>query len=169
MLEFLSANLPIILCFLFGAGLLIAEVFMPGFGLPGISGIVLEIAAIVLMYRRYGGLAALGAGVVIMALTGILVAVALRSASRGRLSKSAVVLTESETPDRGYIAAGDMADFLGKEGITTTALRPTGMAEFQGVKLNVVSDGEFIPKNTRVKVEIAEGSRVVVRRSSGGK
>ena len=36
MWEFILANLPIFLCFLLGMGLLIVEVFMPGFGLPGI-------------------------------------------------------------------------------------------------------------------------------------
>ena len=46
--AFLLENLPILLCFLFGVILLIVEVFMPGFGLPGISGIILEGAAIVL-------------------------------------------------------------------------------------------------------------------------
>ena len=54
--------------------------------------------------------------------------------------------------------------FLGKEGETVTILRPTGMAEFDGVKLNVVADGEYIPKGTPVKVQRVEGARVVVRR-----
>ena len=47
MLELIAANLPIIICFVIGIGLLILEAFMPGFGLPGITGCVLEIAAIV--------------------------------------------------------------------------------------------------------------------------
>ena len=57
-----------------------------------------------------------------------------------------------------------MEVFLGKEGVTTTVLRPTGMAEFEGVKLNVVADGEYIPKDVPVRVERVEGSRVVVRK-----
>ena len=48
--------------------------------------------------------------------------------------------------------------------MTTTVLRPTGMAEFDGVKLNVVADGEYIPKDVRVRVDHVEGARVVVRR-----
>ena len=35
MLDFIMQNLPILVCFLFGLGMLIVEVFMPGFGLPG--------------------------------------------------------------------------------------------------------------------------------------
>ncbi len=163
-LEFISANLSIILCFLFGIGLLIVEVFMPGFGLPGISGIILEIVSIALVYVNYGGLAALGMTLVILALIGITVSIALRSASKGRLSKSSIILTDRETNAEGYTTTSDMDVFLGKEGTTTTVLRPTGMAEFEGVKLNVVADGEYIPKDTPVKVDHVEGVRVVVRK-----
>ena len=56
-----------------------------------------------------------------------------------------------------------MQVFLGKEGETTTVCRPTGMAEFDGVKLNVVSEGEFLPAGTRVRIVQVEGSRIVVR------
>ena len=81
MFELISANLTIILCFFFGIGLLIVEVFMPGFGLPGISGIVLEVISVVLVYTNYGGLAALGMTIVILAVIGITISIALRSAS----------------------------------------------------------------------------------------
>lgn len=167
MAELISANLSIILCFLFGIGLLMVEVFMPGFGLPGLSGIALEIIAIVLVYTNYGGLAALGMTLVILAVIGITISVALRSASRGRLSKTSLILKDRETPAEGYTASSDMEVFLGKEGRTTTILRPTGMAEFDGVKLNVVADGEYIPQDTPVRVDHVEGSRIVVRRVTG--
>ena len=164
MIEFLAANLPIVICFLVGVALLVAEVFMPGFGIAGISGIVLEIISIVLTYLKYGGLAALGLTVVILAVIGITISVSLRSATRGRLSKSPIILHQAETAAEGYNATTDMDVFLGKEGETVTVLRPTGMAEFDGVKLNVVSDGEYIPKGTAVRVDRVEGVRVVVRR-----
>ena len=48
------------------------------------------------------------------------------------------------------------------EGVAVTVLRPAGMAEFDGVKLNVVSDGEFIPEGERVRVSRVEGNRIVV-------
>lgn len=166
LLEFISANLSIILCFLLGIGLLVVEVFMPGFGLPGISGILLEIISVVLMYNSYGGLAALGLTIVVLAVMGIVVSVTLRSASKGRLSKSSIILNDRETVEDGYTATTDMEVFLGKEGVTLTPLRPTGMAEFEGVKLNVISDGEYVEKDVPVRIHHVEGARVVVRRLS---
>ena len=71
MIDFFTANLPIVICFIVGVGLLVAEVFMPGFGIAGISGIVLEVISVVLTYIKYGGLAALGPTVVILAVIGM--------------------------------------------------------------------------------------------------
>jgi len=164
MLEMILANLPILACFLLGMVLLIVEVFMPGFGLPGITGIVLELLCIILTYVSHGSMAALGVTLIILAVIAIVISLALRSANKGRLSKSAVILTETESAEEGYVASGDMDVFLGKTGVTSTVLRPTGMAEFDGVKLNVQSDGEYIAKGETVRVDHVEGARVVVRR-----
>ena len=164
MIDFLAANLPIVICFFIGVALLVAEVFMPGFGIAGISGIVLELISIVLVYLKYGGLAALGLTIVILAVIGITISVSLRSATKGRLSKSPIILKERETTAEGYIASADMDVFVGREGETITPLRPTGLAEFDGIRLNVVSEGEYIPKGIPVRVQVTDGSRVVVRR-----
>ena len=164
MLTNLMANLPILLCLMLGAALMIVEVFLPGFGLPGISGIILEVVTIVLTYVWHGGLAALGVTLIILAVVGIVISLALRSVNKGRLSKSPIILNEEESTADGYVATRDMEVFLGKEGVTTTVLRPAGMAEFDGVKLNVVADGEYIPKDVRVRVDHVEGARVVVRK-----
>lgn len=164
MLDFIFQNLPILICFVLGLGLLTLEVFLPGFGLPGMTGIVFEGAAIVLTYMRYGGLAALGVTLLILAMVAIVISIAIRSVNKGKLSKSSVILSNTENAEEGYVATKDMDVFLGKEGVTTTVLRPAGMAEFDGVKLNVVSDGEYIAQNVPVRVDHVEGARVVVRR-----
>lgn len=167
MLEIILANLPILVCCLLGLALLIVEVFMPGFGLPGIAGILLEVIGIVITYLSHGGLAALGLTLAVLAIVAIVISLALRSVNKGRLSKSEVILHDTESVEDGYVATRDMEVFLGRQGVTTTVLRPTGMAEFDGVKLNVQSDGEYIAKDVAVKVERVEGSRVVVRTIRG--
>lgn len=163
MLEWIAVNLPLLVCFLVGIGLLVLEAFMPGFGLPGISGIVMEIVAIALTWVNHGPVAALGLTIIVLSLIAIAISMSLRSATKGRLSRSKIILKERESNEAGYRSAEDMQVFLGKEGETTTVCRPTGMAEFDGVKLNVVSDGEFLPAGTRVRIVQVEGSRIVVR------
>lgn len=163
MLDVILTNLPIILCFLVGLGLLVAEVFLPGFGLPGISGIILEIVTVWLTWADYGPVAALGMTIVILAVIAITISIALKSAARGRLSKSSLVLNHAESAAEGYTASADMDVFLGKEGTTTTVLRPAGIADFDGVRLNVVSEGEFVSANTKVRIEQVDGAKIMVR------
>lgn len=163
MLDWIAVNLPMLVCFVLGIGLMVLEAFMPGFGLPGISGILLEVAAVVLTWFTHGPMAALGMTLVVLSVVAIAISMSLRSVANGKLSRSKLILKDTESNEAGYRSAADMEVFLGKEGETTTVLRPTGMAEFDGVKLNVVSDGEFIPAGEKVRIVRVEGSRVLVR------
>lgn len=60
MIDFIMTNLPIIVCFVLGIGLLIMEALMPGFGIAGFSGIALEVVALVLTWQQHGTMATLG-------------------------------------------------------------------------------------------------------------
>lgn len=163
MLEFIAANLPILICFVVGLALIVLEAFMPGFGLPGIAGVILHVIAVVMTWFNHGPVAALGMTIIILSIIAIAISISLRSAANGKLSKSKIVLSETESNEAGYRSSEDMQVFLGKEGVTTTVLRPTGMAEFDDVKLNVVSEGEYIQSGMKVQVVRVEGSRILVR------
>lgn len=163
MLEFIALNLPIIICFIIGVVLMVLEAFMPGFGIAGISGIVVEVIAVTLTWLSHGPVAALGMLLIILSVMAIAISMSLRSATNGRLSKSRLILRETESNEAGYRSAEDMEVFLGREGKATTVLRPTGIAEFDGVRLNVVSEGEFIATGTTVRIVRIEGSRILVR------
>lgn len=165
MLDFLINNLPIILCVLAGMALVVLEVFLPGFGLPGISGTALLLIAIGYTWFHYGVLAALGMSIVIIAVLAIVVSISLKSAAQGALSKSELVLHATESSQEGYDSSMDMQVFLGRKGTTRTVLRPVGIAEFDGVRLNVVSEGDFINNDEQVIIVQVEGSRIVVRRA----
>ena len=52
--------------------------------------------------------------------------------------------------------------YLGRVGEVSADLRPAGKGMFDGQLLDIVADGEFIEKGTRVKVVRHEGSRIVV-------
>ena len=163
MFDFLLANLPIVICIVSGLLLLIVEVFTPGFGFAGISGIVLLLVATVFVWINSGPVAGLGLLVVIVALIALILSITLRSASSGKLSKSPIILEEAMRSEDGYIANADLSIFIGRQGHTCTALRPSGIAEFDGVRLNVVSDGIFVPEEIPVEIQRVEGSRIVVR------
>ncbi|MDR1569571.1 MAG: hypothetical protein LBS72_03665 [Oscillospiraceae bacterium] len=161
MLDIILLNLPILLCVLIGMALLIVEMFLPGFGVPGISGIALLFVGVFMTWMNAGPLAALGLFVMIVALTAIALTLVLRSTSRGALSTSSLVLREQSNPS--YATNSDLNVLVGKTGSTLTPLRPAGMADIEGVRINVVSEGDFIPKGKGVSIDRIEGSRVIVK------
>ena len=55
-------------------------------------------------------------------------------------------------------------DLTGCEGVTITDLRPAGTAVIKGKRRDVVSKGEFIPKNTSISVSATDGNRIVVKK-----
>lgn len=162
-LDFVAANTAIVICFAAGMALLVLEAFMPGFGLPGISGGILGLASVVLTYISHGLLASMCVLLVFLALLAIAVSMSLRSAAKGSLSKSRLVLNSTESNEAGYRSVEDMQVFIGREGEVISTLRPTGIAEFDGVRLNVSSEGTFIQPGVKVRIIRADGSAVIVR------
>lgn len=162
-LNFCVANLPIIICFLLGIGFLILEAFMPGFGAPGITGVVLEVITLVLAWNAHGPMATLGLLLIVLATLAIAISTSLRSLSKGKLGKSTFILNETESNEAGYRTTEDMQVFVGREGTASTVLRPTGIADFDGVRLNVSSEGDFIAAGTKVRIISVEGHKILVR------
>jgi membrane-bound ClpP family serine protease len=146
-----------------GLGLLVVEIFHPGFGAPGITGLILLVLGIVLTAKSITE--AIIMIIIIIVLLGIAAILFFYSASRGRLSKN-IVLSEALNKESGFISTENLEEYLGAEGHAITPLRPAGIAEFDGVKLDVVTQGEFIARDTRVKVISVSGRRIVVREVS---
>ena len=139
---------------------LIIEMFTPGFGVSGGIGLVLLVVGILITAST--PFEALVMFILLLAIVGVALTVVFHSATRGRLSRT-LVLNESLNKAAGYIGNEDLEYFIGREGIALTVLRPSGSAEFDGVKLDVVSEGEYIEKDSRVKIMKVAGRRIVVR------
>ena len=66
--------------------------------------------------------------------------------------------------EKGFSSARDrLNDLLSEEGIALTTLRPSGVANIKGDKIDVISEGEMISKNTRIKVIDVKGNRIIVK------
>jgi membrane-bound serine protease (ClpP class) len=54
--------------------------------------------------------------------------------------------------------------WLGKQGRAASQLRPAGIAEIEGERVDVVADGVLIEAGERIEVMRVDGNRIVVRR-----
>lgn len=156
--------LYIIALFIAGLCLIFCEFFLPGLvvGLTGIGCIVASIILSFKMYPDYGAYVLLVELVIgtILVITGFRV---LPHTSIGRH----LILSQTERSEGGFTSASmELASYVGKRGITQTPLRPAGMAFFDGSRLDVVAEGEYIDRNVEVEVTAVQGSRIVVRRAA---
>lgn len=76
-----------------------------------------------------------------------------------------MVLRDQTTTAQGYTSAVERKYLLGAEGIVKNELRPAGTAIFDNEPIDVVSEGDYITKGSKVIVVGVNGSRVVVRRA----
>ncbi len=155
---------------LLGLGLLAiaVEVFvLPGFGAAGLLGAAAVAAAVLL--ALIGGAPSVGdvtqALIVLGASLTITVAVAYawirHLPNSGRFS--GLILRGGSDQSEGYIAAPARGDLLGLEGIALTDLRPAGTAQIGPERVDVVTEGEYVPQGRTVRVVRSEGYRHVVR------
>ncbi len=147
-------------CIIVGTVLIIIEMFTPGFAIPGISGIILLILGIIFTAKSF--VEGLIIFLIIMAILSVVLIFVIRSASKGALFKSPLINKNSETKEEGYISTNDMQVFVGKSGKAITTLRPAGTCDFDGVRLDVVTEGDFIDKGSKVSIIKVEGRRIVV-------
>ena len=138
-------------------GLFVVEILNPGFGLPGIAGIVLLAADVYITARTVQEAMILGLIAALIVL--IFLVFGARLISKGKLPKS-LILDQAE---EDYRSREDLSALLGTTGKTLTVLRPAGMAELDGRKVDVVTRGEFLDKDSFVEVVEAAGGRIVVR------
>ncbi len=159
---------------LFGLGvlLLMAEVFViPGFGVAGVTGIVLTLFSLGAALIGNVGLSFPDGGEItqaILTLAGTMVLLVIFGYSVGRYLPQTerfghLILAPELGSTAGYIAAASDDALVGRTGVALTTLRPAGTAEIDGRRVDVVSQSTFVPQGEPVEVVSVRGSRVEVR------
>ena len=150
----------IITLLVLGVILLFLEIIVPG-GILGTVGVILLATGVFMVADSTAqGIAYVCSMLLVL---GILIALSFRLPTTNRLWKR-LSLTTTQTKSDGYVAPNqDLECFLGCEGIALSQLRPAGTADFNGNRIDVVTEGGFIAKEARIRVIEVEGTRVVVR------
>ena len=155
-----------LLCLLAGFIFVGIEMVVPGFSVPGISGIVCLIAGVFLLADTV--MEGFFITVIVLALLGILMAVMLYLLSKGKF-RSPIILEEEQKSTEGYLSSSDLKYVLGKKGVAMTDLRPTGVGQIDGINFDVISEGNYISAGEPVEIIKVEGSKLIVRVSEEDK
>ena len=158
--------------FIVGILLLIIEIFVvPGFGIAGSVGLLCIIGALVTSLIGNVGLdfpsLSQVTGAIFTTATTLVLLIVLGFSLGRYLPRSSrfgkLILSPELSSDEGYTSADTEETLLGQVGQAVTILRPSGAAEIDGRRIDVVSQGDFIPAGTPVRVVHVQGSRVEVR------
>ena len=146
----------IITLLILGAILLFLETLLPGM-IAGIIGFICLMAAVILGYLDFG----YQTGTLILAgvLVGLLIGTWcwLKFFPESRVAKK--FISKGSVGELGV----DRPELLHGTGTALTQLRPSGVANINGQRVDVVTEGGLIERGAKVQVVAVEGSRIVVR------
>jgi membrane-bound ClpP family serine protease len=144
------------------AVLILAEVFVPSGGIISFFALACVIVGGVIFFRHSTTAGWIGVVIAVIMIPSTLV-FAYRIFPKTRFGKS-VTLTPSEREQGDAIPdTAELKDLLGAEGLVLTPLRPVGMCDFSGQRLECVAEGGYVDKDKKVKVIDVESTQLTVR------
>jgi len=182
--NYLAGNLAgyeLVAIFVLGLVLIAVEIFViPGFGLPGIAGLLMVVGSLVFSmvdgveWQKYqwGGtgvselLTAMSGPALQLAL-GIFGSLLLLFLMMKYLPRLKVV-NDRMLP--GALAPGtgmEKVERVGMTGVADSDLRPSGKVTIDGVMLEVMTEGEYVEKGDAVRIISEDGMGIVVKKVPG--
>jgi len=166
-----------ILAFFLGVVLIALEVFViPGFGIAGVSGLILTIGSLVfsMLNNDFFDFTFVGSGEVftaaLVALAGTMGGIGLLFVLGVRLTNtkafSRIALEDTQDSSKGYSANARNVSMLGKTGIAYTILRPSGKAMIDGELYDATTRGNHIEKGETIEVIDDSSNTIKVKKST---
>jgi len=147
-----------IVLLLIGVILIGVEVYMPGFGFPGICGTICTVTGVFLAGRNMSERIFAGAiAIVVIAVMLVISIIIFNSKS----IRSPIKLDTDLQGKNLFIEEKDMEYLIGRKGIAITDLRPSGKGEFDGVKLDILSTG-YIKRGSNLIIKAIKNNRIFV-------
>lgn len=146
-----------------GLLLIFFEMFVPG-GIIGFFGAMLMGTGAILCFYYYGpsmGMATLLGSCLLVAVMVVLFFRIFPYTAEGKW----IIMNQTLVTAKGsHSETARHQTLIGKEGCTESKLRPSGIAIIDGERLDVVSEGDYVEENTRIRVLRVDGNRIVVVR-----
>lgn len=148
--------LAIIILLIIGILLIITElIFIPGTTIFGIGGLLLTAAGVIMAFVNFGsgpGFTVLGISFLVLL---VLLLISFRSNTWDKLSLKSANTGRVNEEVKNNLCKGD-------QGITLSALRPGGKAEFNDITVEVSTLGQYLEAGTQVRIIAIRDQRIFV-------
>jgi membrane-bound serine protease (ClpP class) len=151
-----------IFLFLASAALIIAEVFVPSGGLISVCAFLCLIGGIAIFFNRSATFGWVGVIIAIVMIPSVLI-FAYKVLPKTRFGKSVILAPPKRRQGDAIPDAEQLKELLGGVGVVLTPLRPVGMCDFSGQRVECVAEGGYVNKGEKVEVIHVEGTQLTVR------
>lgn len=142
--------------------LLIAEVFVPSGGLLTVCALACLIGGTYIFFKQstIAGIAGIIFGVIMIP---SLLRFAYKTFPHTRFGKSATLAPPERPQGDAVPDTQALGQLLGAVGVVLTPLRPVGMCDFEGRRVECVAESGYVAKNMKVEVIKVESTQLTVR------
>ena len=147
--------------FAFGLIMIALELLIPGFGLMGIGGFLFIILGINSAVGRL--IISINSLLIFISVMVVVIFLVVKRAFKSKRIKS-IVLQTSIDKDYSDTSIENKSNLIGKRGVTTGTLRPTGYAIIENEKVDVLSEAGLIEAGAEVEVVEVRENKIYVRR-----
>jgi len=151
-----------IFLFLLCAALLVAEIFVPSFGLITLCALASLIGGIVISFKLSPTAGWCGIIVAVIMIPAVLV-FAYKIFPKTRFGKSVSLDGPKRQKGDAISDTERLESLLGQKAATVTMLRPVGICDFAGTRLECVAETGYVEKGKTVEVIKVEGTQLTVR------
>jgi len=144
------------------AALIVAEVFIPSGGLLSVCAFACLAGGITIFFQ-HSALAGLVGVVVAVFMVPALLAVAYRMLPRTRFGRQVILAPPVRERGDAIADTPELNKLLGRVGRVLTTMRPVGMCDFDGRRVECVAESGYVQRNRNVRVIRLEGTQVTVR------
>ena len=148
-----------IIVLIIGMILIGVEFFLPGFGYPGICGIICTLAGIFLTGKDMSERLTVGIITIVIIVVMLVISIILFNSKK---VKSPLKLDTDLQGKNLFLEEQDMEYLIGKKGCALSDLKPAGKGEFDGVKLDILSSGYYIKKGQALVITGIKNNRIIV-------
>jgi len=151
--------LPIILQ-LVGVVVIIAEIILPSGGILSIAALGVFGYSLFIVFNEISMIIGFSFVAADLILIPVLVIVGLKL-----LARSPVTLRKTLSRKEGVSSqSSELESYVGTQGNAITDLRPAGIAVINGKRVDVVTRGDYLEKDSAIVVAAVTGNQIIVRK-----
>jgi membrane-bound serine protease (ClpP class) len=144
------------------AVLIVAEVFVPSGGLISICALACLVGGIAIFFH-YNMIAGWIGVVIALIMIPTMLIFTYKIFPKTRFGKSVTLSPPQRRQGDAVPDTDELKDMLGAEGVVLSTLRPVGMCDFSGRRIECVAESGYVEKGKKVKIISVESTQLKVR------